>query len=282
MTSLILAASVVLYNNDLDLLRKNLTALKHQAFDALDVDIRLGLIDNTEGTQLEAAQSIAQSLDLPIQVAIASPNIGFGAGHNRLFREFKGLLDYYLCVNPDGLPHYRLVERLLRFSQTHSDQGIFEARQFPTEHPKVYDLQRLTTDWCSGCCLLIPRAIYETTGGFDEDFFLYCEDVDLSWRVQLAGYHCFTVSDAWFHHYVHGVERDLSNQQKQMAISMYKLAVKYGHQPATQRNLAVIQQILSKQELKEVLTFRPEQSPPALLPDFIKFDHAASYAEVRW
>jgi N-acetylglucosaminyl-diphospho-decaprenol L-rhamnosyltransferase len=282
MTLLTLAAGIVLYKNDLELLRKALAGFKHQTFESLDVEIKLGFIDNTEGSQLEQVKAIAQALEMKVEVAIASKNIGFGAGHNRLFQSFECSPDYYLCVNPDGLPHHRLVERLLRFAQAKADQGIFEARQFPTEHPKVYDLQSLKTDWCSGCCLLIPRTVYKETGGFDEDFFLYCEDVDLSWRVQLAGYQCFTVSDALFHHYVYSVERDLSNQQKQMAISMYKLAVKYGHESSIKTRFSVLKQVLTKKELEEVRAFQPEKAPPVPLPEFIKFDRAASYAEARW
>ncbi|MFM2313533.1 MAG: hypothetical protein RLZZ04_2809 [Cyanobacteriota bacterium] len=282
MDSLKLAAGIVLYQNNLELLKKCLVGLKNQIFNFLKVEIEIGIIDNTEGSQIEAVQLMAQSIDLPIKIAISSPNIGFGAGHNKLFQEWGISSDYYLCVNPDGIPHYQLAERLIQFAQGNKDQGIFEARQFPTEHPKIYDIQRLTTDWCSGCCLLIPRSIYQETRGFDEDLFLYCEDVDLSWRVQLAGYNCFTVSNALFHHYVYGVERDFSNQKKQMAISMYKLAVKYGHQEAINKNRSVLNQSIQGEDLKKVLNFKPAQIPPSVLPNFIKFDHAASYAETRW
>ena len=282
MESLTLTAGIVIYNSDLSLLKKCLLGLKNQIFNSLNVEIEIGIIDNTEGAQIEAVKVIAQSISLPIKVAISSENIGFGAGHNKLFQEFGTSAAYYLCVNPDGIPHHQLVERLIRVARSNTDKGIFEARQFPTEHPKVYNMQSLTTDWCSGCCLLIPRSIYQETGGFDEDFFLYCEDVDLSWRVQLAGYNCFTVSNALFHHYVYGVDRDFSNQRQQMAISMYKLAVKYGHQEAIKKNLSVLNQLFQGGELKEVLNFKPDRMPPSVLPNFIKFDCAASYAETRW
>jgi N-acetylglucosaminyl-diphospho-decaprenol L-rhamnosyltransferase len=277
-----IAVGIVLYQNNLELLKKCLVGLKNQVFNSLKVEIEIGVIDNTEGSQLEDLQLIAQSIDLPISVAISSPNIGFGAGHNQLFQQWGIASDYYLCVNPDGIPHYQLAERLIRFAQEKQDQGIFEARQFPTEHPKIYDMQHLTTDWCSGCCLLIPRSIYQEAMGFDEDFFLYCEDVDFSWRVQLAGYKCFTVADALFHHYVYGVERDFSNEKKQMAISMYKLAVKYGQQEAINKNLSVLKQSVQDRDLKAVLNFKPNQLPPTVLPEFIKFNYDASYTETRW
>lgn len=42
--------------------------------------------------------------------------------------------------------------------------------------------------WGGGACLLISRAALEATGGFDERFFMYCEDMDLCKRIREAGY----------------------------------------------------------------------------------------------
>jgi GT2 family glycosyltransferase len=42
--------------------------------------------------------------------------------------------------------------------------------------------------FATGCCFLITRAALEATGGFDEAFFAYNEDVDLSWRLLRAGF----------------------------------------------------------------------------------------------
>lgn len=39
-----------------------------------------------------------------------------------------------------------------------------------------------------GCSVLIPRSVYRQLGGFDERFFMYYEDTDLSWRMRSAGY----------------------------------------------------------------------------------------------
>jgi GT2 family glycosyltransferase len=51
-----------------------------------------------------------------------------------------------------------------------------------------------------GAAFIIPRTVFDEIGGFDEDFFLSHEDVDLSYRAQLRGYRCRYVADSVVHH----------------------------------------------------------------------------------
>jgi GT2 family glycosyltransferase len=51
-----------------------------------------------------------------------------------------------------------------------------------------------------GAAFLIGKAVFDEIGGFDEDFFLSHEDVDLSYRAQLRGYRCRYVADAVVRH----------------------------------------------------------------------------------
>jgi GT2 family glycosyltransferase len=53
---------------------------------------------------------------------------------------------------------------------------------------------------CGAACLM-PKAIYDELGGFDEDFFASHEDVDLSYRARLLGYRCRYVADAVVRHH---------------------------------------------------------------------------------
>jgi len=60
----------------------------------------------------------------------------------------------------------------------------------------------------SGCAALYRRAMLDEIGGFDEDFFLYCEDTDLGLRAQWAGWRCLYVPEAIVEHrYSHSAGR---------------------------------------------------------------------------
>ncbi len=96
-------------------------------------------------------------------------------------------MSWFLCVNPDGMLHRDLLVEMLQCAERYPD-SLIEARQFPEEHPKPYDPETGLTTWASGACMLIPRRVYETIGGFDENIFMYMEDVDLSWRARGAGF----------------------------------------------------------------------------------------------
>lgn len=48
--------------------------------------------------------------------------------------------------------------------------------------------RKFYTGYVSGAALMIPRQLFRALGGFDESYFLYCEDVDLCWRAWLGGY----------------------------------------------------------------------------------------------
>src|SRR5262245_54691278 len=48
--------------------------------------------------------------------------------------------------------------------------------------------RRRAVEWVTGCCLLVRRECWEQLGGFDEDYFLYYEDVDLCQRARSAGW----------------------------------------------------------------------------------------------
>lgn len=113
-------------------------------------------------------------------------NLGTSLAHNILMR--STITEFTLVMNPDIiLGPNTLIELMKGFCN--NSVGIVEARQIPMEHPKDYNVITGETGWASGACSLFRTELAHQLNGFDdESFFLYCDDVDFSWRVRLAGY----------------------------------------------------------------------------------------------
>lgn len=112
-------------------------------------------------------------------------NLGSAQGHNKLLENLD--FDYVLIMNPDVM---MAPNALVELAKPFIDPkvGIVEGKQLPIEHPKVYSLSTGETSWAATACTLIPAALLKELGGFDHrTFFLYCDDVDFSWRARLAG-----------------------------------------------------------------------------------------------
>jgi GT2 family glycosyltransferase len=127
-------------------------------------------------------------------------NNGFAGGMNLLAAQGTG--EFMFMLNPDTELEEGCLERLLSRAKREPQIGMCEARQQPREHPKVYDPQTGETTWCTGAAVLVRRNAFQEVRGFDERiFFMYCEDVDLSWKFWLRGWKCIYVPDAVVRHY---------------------------------------------------------------------------------
>lgn len=113
-------------------------------------------------------------------------NLGHGGGHNRLADGLSS--DSLLVMNPDVVVSPRALGSLISVARA-NPSSIVEAKQLPIEHPKDYDVPTGRTSWASMACSLIPAPAFVALGGFDAaSFFMYCDDVDFSWRAKMLGY----------------------------------------------------------------------------------------------
>jgi hypothetical protein len=122
-----------------------------------------------------------------VLVAEGGENLGFGRAHNALM-EHAFLEDpLYVGANPDGYFTPGSIKALIDMSDYFQGQALIEGVAAPIDHPKWHDPVTLDTNWVSGACFALPKALWAETRGFDPAIHMYSEDVDLSWRVRLLG-----------------------------------------------------------------------------------------------
>lgn len=127
---------------------------------------------------------------------------GFGTNHNRAL---AGAMEPFVCVlNPDVVlsesdPFAALVQaaRLpgagCAYPAQVDAQGRLQdsERALPTPlalwRRRVLRQPEVRVDWVNAACLVLPQPLWQALGGFDESYFMYCEDVDLCLRIRLAG-----------------------------------------------------------------------------------------------
>jgi GT2 family glycosyltransferase len=164
-------------------------------------------------------------------------NVGFGKANNQGLAIAKG--KYILFINPDCIVSEDTLDKMISFFGGHSDcalagckilnsDGTLQLacrRSFPgpwTSFTKVTGLSNLfpksrifarynltyldenktyEVDAVSGSFMMMRKTVYDNVGGFDEQFFMYGEDLDLCYRIQKAGHKVFYVHSTQVIHY---------------------------------------------------------------------------------
>jgi N-acetylglucosaminyl-diphospho-decaprenol L-rhamnosyltransferase len=149
-------------------------------------------------------------------------NLGFTGAGNQGAREGRGR--WYVLLNPDAYAEPDWLAELVEAAGRHPQVASFTSRQMVEGEPGLLDGlgdvmsitgipyrggylnpdlgQAREGEVFSPCgaAMMIDRKLFLDLGGFDEDFFCYGEDVDLGYRLQLAGEPTLLVPDATIHH----------------------------------------------------------------------------------
>lgn len=248
---------VVVTHNCREHVRRCLDELRATG-DLADADEIL-VVDNasTDGTPelVEAAYPEVRLLGL-------GDNLGFGAANNRGAAAAEGeallLLNSDAWLEPGALPRLRqaladdprlalVAPRLFypdgrpQFVWSPEVSIVGEAVQLlrnriegsEWSHGGLVGLLRpfLGPGWLTAACVLARRSAFEAVGGFDEDFFLYFEDVDLCRRLQAAGWRADVVSDARARHVRGGSWNEAAKKRYRRSQALYYRK----HRPAWER-----------------------------------------------
>lgn len=175
-----------------------LNDLKH--FSAHTVH-RVVLTLNKPGEVLSLPSGADGHWPFDLQVRRNASPLGFGENHNRALANADE--DYVCVLNPDirltNDPFAALVDCAARpgvgcaYPVQVDEQGRVQdsERALPTPvalwQRRALGQSEKRLDWVNGACLVLPASVWRQVRGFDERYFMYCEDVDLSLRIRLAG-----------------------------------------------------------------------------------------------
>lgn len=182
-----------------------------------DVRVDLVVVDNDSP---DRSAAVARACAPAATVIVNPVNVGYGRANNQVMRERDA--PWYAIVNPDAVLPPDALALAIRALAADASAGIASLRHvddsgatqpsafaflglarlfgemfaldrilpaLSTRKPAGFDSARVGhVDWLQGSFLVVRGEAVRATGGFDEDFFMYGEDMEWAWRLRRAGW----------------------------------------------------------------------------------------------
>jgi GT2 family glycosyltransferase len=196
------------------------------------------VVDN--GSTDHSAEEIKR-LHPHITLLLSETNLGFAGGNNKgldyvLSKDFE----YVLFLNNDTFVEPNFLKVLIKYMDEHPEVGIIQPKIYCHHDPSLIwdggsyfnsfftlpytkgalkkekpihnELKKV--DWVTGCAFLTRTEILKNTGPFNEKFFIYFEDVDLSFRIKKLGYTLIYHPESVIYH-IAGMSNKSKSKQKE-------------------------------------------------------------------
>jgi len=207
----------------------------HSVRDACEgIEAEIFVVDNNS---VDGSVEMVRKQFPEVKLIANVDNVGFSRANNQALRVAKG--EYQLLLNPDTVVEHDTFQKIVDFMDAHPDAGALgvkmvdgtgkflpeSKRGLPTPAVafyKIFGLARLfpkskrfgryhlgfldkdqthEVEVLSGAFMLLRKEALEKAGLLDEDFFMYGEDIDLSYRITKAGYKNYYYPEARIIHY---------------------------------------------------------------------------------
>ena len=245
---IMVTGSIVTYNN-MSTIDETLKTLYEYT---KDINFKLYVVDNnsTDGTVEHIKENYPQ-----VEVVALKENLGFGAGHNKAVRMVDS--DYHVIINPDIVFIENSIKKMVDYLENNEDIGVLSPKIcFPDgreqilgkkdPHFKYILASRLRGDEpgtllkkyamldcdltkpidienASGCFMVFRTSILKKVDGFDERYFMYFEDADITRKARkysrVVYYPEAVVSHVW--------NRDSKHNFKLLAIHIHSMLKYY-------------------------------------------------------
>lgn len=189
---------------------------------AVGMDAEVIVVDNNSK---DGSCAMIRAKYPQVQLIENKENLGFSRANNQGVALAKG--EYILFLNPDTVMPEDFLRRMIAYMDIHPEAGSIGPRlidgrgqyapdgkkSFPSLSVAIFkttginkifknspyfnkyyavhvkENETAEVDILSGCCMMVRHSIIKAQGGaFDEAYFMYCEDFDLCYRIQKAGY----------------------------------------------------------------------------------------------
>ena len=180
------------------------------------VDLQLYVVDNAspDGTGARLAET---DFGPRASVITLAKNLGFGAGHNKIMDRLDS--DYHAVINPDITLDTDVLTALCAWLDAHPEAVMATPRLLFPDGTEQYTAKRRPSfiallsrqtpffkkaeqhylmrdadltkpqkiDFCTGCFFVMRTEVFRKIGGFDESYFMYVEDADITRKAQSCG-----------------------------------------------------------------------------------------------
>lgn len=165
-----------------------------------------------------------------VEILLNDENKGFAKGYNDALRSVTA--DYYVLLNNDVEVEPGWIEPVIELMQSDTNiaacqpkvlsyvnrklfeyagacGGWIDSYGYPFSRGRVFDVCEPDNGqydsvqqvfWATGACLFVRAQSFHSSGGFDEYFFAHQEEIDLCWRMQLAGYKIYVQPQSTVYH----------------------------------------------------------------------------------
>ncbi|MFT6814428.1 MAG: GT2 family glycosyltransferase [Sphingobacteriales bacterium] len=199
-----------------------------------NIDAEVWVVDNNS---VDGSLAMLEDKFPEVKLIANKDNTGFSKANNQAIRESKG--EYVLLLNPDTVVQEDTFEKCIQFMDSHEDAGALgvkmldgkgkflpeSKRGLPTPSVafyKIFGLSKLfpksktfgqyhlkylpmnevnVVDVLSGAFMFMRKACLDKCGLLDEQFFMYGEDIDLSYRITKSGYKNYYFPETQIIHY---------------------------------------------------------------------------------
>lgn len=183
------------------------------------------------GSTDESLQVLASEFP-EVEIMKFDRNYGFAGGYNHAIKAVKGRFKYVVLLNSDVETPAGWLDPLVSYLETNQNVGAVQPKLLSYNEKEMFEYagasggfldcngypycrgrifgtcerdngqydDAISIFWATGAALTVRTDLYLQVGGLDEEFFAHMEEIDLCWRIHLAGYEIMVVPQSHVYH----------------------------------------------------------------------------------